>query len=349
MKSEGTFELTAIDGANRLGFLAALGALVVADRCGKRATLAWSGQRPTLCVPGASREALLEWMRDDLESWRDDARRASEWWFVDAFRGAKIRAFPSINEEAAREATEAMQVIRIRAEAFRTGLGARLVNEATSKSAREGRRATDQWMGVACEGWRFDEHPLKSAALNGTASIRNEPRNSSFANNLSKLAKAVGKDPRASADCALFGRWDRADGMPVLAWDAGSCGTSGALRGVTVKDSSKAADEEAEIAQRSPFAHWLAFRGLSLLPVAPHARNSLPPNSRRDRENNSLSERWPLWGEHLPLCVVRSLLRYPWDNIDRLPVGVHAVFESRVRSDSNGAPVFVSIGRPVVR
>ena len=177
-----TVILEALDGANPLGFLAALGVLAVLDDRGVAVRLSWQeagAWRPVLHGVD-SVDAVLDHLEADLESWREEP-------VLDlSYRKGKAteRDLKPPPEEFARFA-ESMRALG--------GRSAALVAAFATDVAVDGNGAT------------------KPTALHFTAGQQR------FLSMVRDLRDGVG---RAHLDEAVVGPWTYTSTLPVMAWDA---------------------------------------------------------------------------------------------------------------------------------
>jgi hypothetical protein len=110
-----------------------------------------------------------------------------------------------------------------------------------------------------------------------------------------RLATEVGV---ADLDEAIRGPWRYESDLPVLRWEAGGERIF-ALRGT---------NPSKEKQRGVPGADWLAFLGLSFLPVVTSNKVLLTTGCERNWKNSAFT--WPLWTVPLSVPVVRSLLGF---------------------------------------
>lgn len=183
-----------------------------------------------------------------------------------------------------------------------------------------GRPDADLFCGLLAEGAVAGKGDSKPTALHFTAGQQQ------FLTMVRELATKV---DAAALHEALVGPWQRASTLPSLSWD-GRGERSYALRGT---------DPAGEKRTGQPGADWLAFLGLSYLPV--FARNGVAETTGCWGSWKNGSFIWPLWTVPISAPVVRSLLSDPGvgelNEPARRSRGIARVLESSIlRSDQGG-------------
>ncbi len=159
-------------------------------------------------------------------------------------------------------------------------------------AARPGdRRDADLLAALLAEGAEAGKGDAKPTALHFTAGRQ------LFLVMVRTLQKEVSDDDVREA---LAGPWRYRSALPSLGWDNSRGERIYALRG---------ADPAGEKRLGVPGADWLAFLGLTFLPVAAAGTALRTTRCEGRWKDGALS--WPLWGAFLTPVVVRSLLLQP--------------------------------------
>lgn len=290
-------DLNGLDGANPLGFLAALGTLVLADHIWPGATMAWrryaNSFRPSLRgatdSPDELVERLIAWVREDV---RDDSTAHPRWANVDSIKDWTVESFRRALEQS-----------------LTTGdaRGARLLvgfaSDAVPKNEKE------------------PQGPVKETNLSH-ANGQGEQHLLKFYRQMVEMSDADAL--RAS----LFDRWRYAHAKPRFRWDpidgrnfstgVGSANTEPA--GVEL-GANLLAFNAFELIPCYPTTNGLVTIG--------YARLSF--NGQRAADYFT----WPLWEQPVGIDVVRSLLALPGlseaepDHARFRSMGVAAIMRSR--------------------
>lgn len=264
--------LTGLDGANPLGFLAAVGLLAVAEEATPGARLSWRNEgrwRATLTA-SLDREALLAAAVADLRTWDDDPAIALSY---PKAKGGKL----------ARD----IKPLPVR---FRQHLGeqlARLPRGDLPGFLDRARRPLDYASVFATEIVEDNNGNTKPTALHFTAGQQEF---------LKAVLELVAEVTAADLEEAIFGPWTYQRELPVLGWDS-SVARDYALRADDPSKSKKAG---------VPGADWLAFRGLALVPVAPVGGEIRTAGCAGGWKTGTFT--WPLWSSPLGLDALRSLM-----------------------------------------
>lgn len=325
------FELAGLDGANPLGFLAALGVLVTLDRRGERdARIAWTRRHtwvPVLDQVGAASEADLSeivanGLRGRAVSEETDRRREEVRKAMDAAKTEvkkqwdeiRRRALTAAGRKEARDrelrpleeklATLRDQYARILLEAApraELALGKRIED-----AAGEHYRQLAQGLLETTDAANRDELDQLAAlgsdgCLDDQGQLRPTPFEFSrgggwqfFLEDIRKLLAQV--TPERVHGC-LFRPWAYRDEKLSLRWDP-------------VEDRRYALmdrDPSDEGTRTVWMANLLAYRGLALFPAVP-SRAGLAVAGWREHEG-SWAMTWPIWSHPVPINVIASMLR----------------------------------------
>jgi hypothetical protein len=283
--------LTGIDGANPLGFLAALGVLEVLAERGVPAQLEWRDHgawRPVLTGVDGGIDALVSWIEEDRLSCVDEPALALEY--------------------------EGKRDLKPPPEEFRKYLNA-LVTEARA----DRRRGVDWASAFATDVATDNNGNTKPTALHFTAGQQ------LFLKMVADLVTGV---TPADIEEALVGPWQYERALPVMGWDAT------AARDYALRASNPSGDKKLGV----PGADWLAFRGLTSVPMVPVKTRVQTTGCVGGWKTGSF--RWGLWTVPLGKEVVRSTLRLELATMtagERAARGIGVVFSSGIkRSDQGG-------------
>jgi hypothetical protein len=287
--------LTGLDGANPLGFLAALGALnVLADQASSpgEVTLGWTYRgawRPVVTSgEGETIDSIVAHMMADVATWKKE---------------------PAIDLEY-----EGVRDLKPPPEAYRTYLE-RLAGKAEPRR----RRSVDFAAAFASDVAEDNSGKTKPTALHFTSGQQKF---------LAMVRELVGGLTPDDVREALVGPWRYDRTLPVLRWDST----------VTREHALSAAAPADEKPTGVPAADWLAFRALSLFPVAPRSRRLETTGFSFRRGEAYLT--WPLWSSGLSRDTVRSVLAHPGlvtaSERERRALGVEVMLEARVRRSNKG-------------
>lgn len=352
--------LAALDGANPLGMLAALGAFRVATLLDDEATMHWvqqPGWRPVLTTQRTEDE-LVEGILAELHRLAGPAAREKR---LQELRGAasklekekakKGKNAPAAERRAAIEAEEsvlASGIAALEAPGQQPGLGLVDAHDLVAVAREEYRRHAepalrasiaptvpcdaDFYAALGCDGILKEKNGVGPAV---------EPTPFSFSNGGS--GKCLLKDfrncaARASAPVLgriLSGKMEKADELTSLLWDPADQ-QSYALRWTDPGDSKNKAKCNAT-------ANALAFLGLACVPAVPHGTRLRAVGM----DNRLRRWAWPLWGAPLDLATTRALLATPAIQDADAPgaartlaaLGIHQVYASR-RFFLNKRPFF---------
>lgn len=188
-----------------------------------------------------------------------------------------------------------------------------------SRSEPGCRREVDFAASFATESARDNNGNTKPTALHFTAGQQE------FLGTVGELRNAV---TPADLKEAVFGPWRYARKLKILGWDC----TAARVYALRSDDPSKA--DKLGV----PGADWLAFRGLSFLPVVPRGQQILTTGCSGGWKTGQFC--WPLWNVDLTRMTVRAVLQTP--ALAELPErtrrarGISAVFASAIRRSDQG-------------
>lgn len=294
-----------LDGANPLGFLAALGVLLVlSERAGPKPKLAWRNEgswRPLVTFQG-SRDDLVAALAEDLETWRGDP--------------ALDLRYPK--QEGAEKPAHDLKPKPARFREYLTSI----LESPDPRSAR----ALQYAAAFGTETATDNNGNLKPTALHFTAG---QQEFLAMVEQLIEGAKgSTSGVGAADFEEALWGPWRYARPLPVLSWD------STASRDYALRASDPSTDKKMGV----PGADWLAFRGLALLPLAPQGRRSVTPGCHGGWKDGYFE--WPLWTAPIDMEVSRSLLSRAaidaMEPAERSALGIGVVYRARIRRSDQG-------------
>ena len=311
--------LTGLDGTNPLGFMAALGVLTVlsarSDPKTVGPTLSWraeSGWRPA--VSGASElDELIEIIDDDRQAWAT----------------APILAFRYVKLE--KKGPKLVGGMRPSAAVLRAWLARRLDrNDSASLS-----HACALWSEGAYTETSGTAPTREVLRLHSVEATQDVPlsrvllpthfdftsRNAQFLEQAEQIRGYVTPE-RMLAE--LSSAQGDSSAPRTLDWDT-LTDIPGALAG-------------SQSAGFRPGTEWLAFRGLSMLPV--HATGHALQTTACTGRRKSGSFTWPLWTPSLSPDTTRSLIAYPRlaqiAAAERSAMGIGAVFTSKLTKKADG-------------
>lgn len=307
--------LTGLDGANPLGFLAALGALAAVDAHEPGARLAWKNEgrwRPVLST-NLTRDALIERLVADVRSWDGDPAIALTY--------AKAVKPGSKKEPSDAKLAQDLKPTPAKFREYIQGL----IDRAGDGAAflRGARRPLDYSSAFGTEIAVDGGGNVKPTHLHFTAGQQE------FLKAVLELQDVAGGVTAADLDEALFGPWRYERSLPVLGWDS-SVSRDYALR----------ADDPSKNKKTGvPGADWLAFRGLAFVPVAP-VGDELQTAGCAGGWKSGGTFTWPLWSPPLSVAAVRSVMVLA-DIADlsahaRRARGVEVVMRSGIRRSDQG-------------
>jgi hypothetical protein len=299
-------ELTGLDGANPLAFLAALGVLVALDEAhrgpeAERPRLAWrlrGGWRPVLRSGVGELEALAAALAADRARCTDEPALRFTTPVPDKDGGIKlepeVKPLPGLLRDTLRGWAAA--------------------------ASPEHRRTLDWFTAFISEGAVDGNGNGKPTSLHFTAGQQR------FLGAAVQLAESVRQEHLAEA---LAGPWTYASRLPVMGWDNTET-RDYALRATNPSDDKKCGN---------PGADWLALRGLVLLPTAARRGEQRTPGVSGGWKSSTFT--WPLWAEPLPRAVVSALLTAEepatLTGSQRARRGIATVLRARIlRSDQGG-------------
>jgi len=297
-----TLVLEGLDGANPLGFFAALGVLRVADSAGgsERPRLGWRNDgvwRPVLSLPGTgdAAEDLVNVLETDLGAWREHAPELEL-----RYRKGGAGAWACDLKPPPGE--------------FRV-YAASIAGEA----APERRRSADFASAFATETGIDGKGCTKPTALHFTAGQQQ------FLKTVRELLDGVTREHLREA---IFGPWRYDSPLPHLRWDLTG------ERGYALVADSPGDQKPPGV----PGADWLAFRALPFFPTAPVGCETHTTALRGHGNNFALL--WPLWTAPATVPTVASLLGLPGlealTGPERAARGIGAVLRSAVRRSAQG-------------
>jgi len=302
--------LTGLDGANPMGFMAALGVLnALSDNAQSDAEppkLSWRNEgywRPVIHRDGheLSKSALIELLMADLASMKDDPALALSYGDV-ASPVRDLKPPPDV---------------------FRSYL-ADLAETATP----DNRRSVDLAAAFATDVAVDNNGNTKPTALHFTAGTQR------FLEMVHSLLDGVQSD---DLDEALWGPWRYEGKLPILQWDS-TVFRDYALRAANPSDEKKTG---------VPGADWLAFRGLPFLRVAAVGQRIMTTGCVGKWKSERL--RWPLWDVDLTRDAVQTLVQIRGladsSNDFRNQRGISVVLEAAIkRADQGGRGTFAPSG-----
>lgn len=302
--------LTGLDGKNPLAFLAALGVLnALEDRWERgRARLVWreAGTFVPAIVGGPEREALLDLLRDDLNSFEDEP----------AIEGLQYEKEKK-GDEGKKKERDVAHDLKPLPSFFIEYLEGLVRGGAPRSLDYAAAFATD----VAVDG----NGNTKPTALHFTAGQQE------FLTMVEELRHGKARVPGVGPDDleeALFGPWRYERPLPVLLWDNTSA------RDYALRASDPSDDKKTGV----PGADWLAFRGLPFIRVAP-VRDRIETTGCSGGWKTG-TFRWPIWTFPLRRNVIRSLLSSPELSLLQPAAmqarGIAVVFEAGIRRSDQG-------------
>lgn len=307
--------LTGLDGANPLGFLAALGTLAAIDAHAPGARLAWKNEgrwRPVLSTELA-REALIERLVADLRSWDGDPATALAY--------AKVAKPGSKKDPSDAKVAQDLKPTPAKFREYVQGLIAGAGDSVAF--LRGARRPLDYSSAFGTEIAVDGGGNVKPTHLHFTAGQQE------FLKAVLELQDVAGGVTAADLDEALFGPWRYERSLPVLGWDS-SVSRDYALR----------ADDPSKNKKTGvPGADWLAFRGLAFVPVAP-AGDELQTAGCAGGWKSGGTFTWPLWSPPLSVAAIRSVMTLA--DIAELSAharrarGIEVVMRSGIRRSDQG-------------
>lgn len=358
----GEFELSALDGANPLGFLAALGTMVVLQSVGERgARLCWSrGVTWTPTVTGVSvleQRAFCELVARGLAGREVSEEAAAE--RVDAARryaAAKTAVKKKQEEIGKRRLARAEKQAAVEAELRPLQTEMHRAREAWLRALRSAVPRPELALGdrIDCTPDQYRQHAeamLGDAnAVDGLAMLAAFGTDACVTSGgvieatpfqflhgagnqwfLRTALELMGRVTPAGVRRALFEPWTYSDRKLSMRWDP-------------VEDrryALSAADPGEAPAQTVWMANLLAYRALCLFPAAPRSRRLRVVGWANIRGETVFS--WPLWEVPASIETIRSLLalrEVVSDDPDRRALrarGVAVVFRSRRIKVGSGA------------
>ncbi len=308
-----------LDGANPLGFLAALGVLLVlSERAGPKPKLAWRNEgswRPVLMQHDvATIQSLAGVLSKDLVGWENEPMLAFEYPKLEKL-GVKMFA-------GLRPPLQIFRpwIRRLRDMNARRSLtyACALLSETAVEEMKEDKGLSAELL--AQNGIPFDPEADSRLGLMPTH-FDFTSRNAQF---LDQLRHIRGQLTEEAFLAELEGRRSPLSGVRRMEWDPDSS-VPGAIQSV------------ATVPVR-PAAEWLAFRGLACLPAF-GVPGTLNVTACRGRRKNGRFV-WPIWEGCLSSDVVQSVLGYPgWEDASthvRRTAGVTAVYTASLSKAADG-------------
>jgi hypothetical protein len=307
--------LTGLDGANPLGFLAALGVLAASDTAAPGSQLSWKNEgrwRPVL-ISSLDRASLLECLAADLRTWDDD-------------RAVRLSYEKPVKDGTKKKSSEpkVTQDLKPRPEKFRAYLQD-LIGDADTTILpvaflHRPRRPLDYASAFGTDVAVDNNKNVKPTALHFTAGQQE------FLKSVLELIEGVNN---ADLEEALFGPWQYIRELPVLSWDS-SVSRDYALRADDPSKSKKTG---------VPGADWLAFRGLAFVPVAPMGSEIQAAGCSGGWKFGGAFT-WPLWNGALSVSAVRSIMTLAGlvglSAHERRVRGIEVVLRSGIRRSDQG-------------
>jgi hypothetical protein len=283
-----------LDASTPLGFLAALGILQILDERARAA----GGAPPRLAFRESGRwrpvirgadsvAAILEYVRADVEAWSDSP--------VLAFRYLKVK---KSRPERFGRLTPPLAVVRgflrdrMRAgdEASLAHFCALVAETATQPADAEDIASPAQLQG---EGILFDPAAAPDRTCSQTP-FDFSSRNMQFLDQIDCIRGAITARPEW-IERELVHNVPVSESVRTMSWD-----TTAKVPGAQYPRRTPA---------NRPTTEWLAFRGLTFLPVFGKGKNVLATACRGRRLNGEFI--WPVWVPFATSQVTRSLLAYP--------------------------------------
>lgn len=304
--------LDALDGANPIGYLAALGVLRVLAEAKIDASLRWKyGQCWIPELVSVPREQLIEILVADVEAWRTESQVLALEYEKTTKEEPKVIAElkppPSVFQDYARRAAE------------NSLLGCR------------------KWVDyVAAFGAAHDGIGVDNAGATKPTAFHFCAGQQYF---LQQVRDVLEKVDQNRLEEAVFGPWRYDVKSKVLGWDLVGGPRSYALCASKPRPSSK---------NGVPGADWLAFRGLCAFPVVLVRDRALTTGFEgRGKYYRFI---WALWSGALDYETSASVVATKWDGLSeqaRSARGILAVYSSEVSRTDKGygsflAPAYVS-------
>lgn len=307
-------KLEALDGANPIGYLAALGVLRVAFEAELQVALRWEYGRcwyPVL--RGISQQDLLDLLFSDLEAWREGNRALSLEYEKKTKKEiktiAELKPPPELFQKFAGEASQAsLDGDRTWAD-YAAAFGAAHENVGVDNSG-----ATKPTAFHFCAGQQYF---------------------------LQQVKHILGEVDLERLQEALFGPWRYDIKSKVLGWDLVAGPRSYALCASDPSKSDKSG---------VPGADWLAFRGLSAFPVVLVRNRAVTTGFQGSGKHYRFT--WALWAGALDYLTSVSVVGARWEDLssdEREARGISAIYSSEVTRTDKGygnfqAPTHVSVG-----
>lgn len=292
--------LTGIDGANPLGFLAALGVLNVANE-----------------QLGVEAGIRLSWR--DEGYWRPVVQAK-----IDAFTAERLVAVlmtdrAAMADEPALDLSYGDGGAIVRDLKPPPGVYRAFASSQAAQATSDSRRGADYAAAFATDIAVDNRGNTKPTALHFTAGQQK------FLEMVRALRAEVTEEDLHEA---LFGPWAYRRPLPVLQWDA-SVFRDYALR---------ASNPSGEKKQGVPGADWLAFRGLPFIRVSPEGTRIRTTGCAGGWKSGSF--RWPIWTVALSREVVTTLVQQPQlESMAALALrrrGIAVVLCSKIQRAENG-------------
>ncbi len=284
---ESKVTLTGLDGANPLGFLAALGVLRVLDHRSRghnraRPGLSWVDEgswRPV--VHGCpSLDAIIGEILEDKATWQDDPA------FLLSYDGSGDALV-----DPRRAKSKLTRDLKPKPKAMRQFLEALASRAGAERSATELpllRRALDTAAAYGSETVQDNNGNTKPTALHFTAGQQQ------FLKAVAELQAGVTKE---DLEEALAGPWRRESTLPNMGWDSTNA------RFYALRATNPSGDKKTTVAG----ADWLAFIGLGVLPAFPRGGRLVTTGISGGWKDSAIT--WPIWTRPASLRIAGSLIR----------------------------------------
>ncbi len=316
MSAEGIL-LPGLDGANPLGFLAALGTLRVLDEKATRegtdpVKLSWRSDGtwcPVLHGVGNLEEIVLAVM-EDLPTWADES--------------ALRLAYTKAGDPAEPGQKGAVQDLKPPPALMRSFL-----DRVAASAAKGERRSAQQVAAFGAPEVVDGNGNVKPTAFHFTAGQQ------LFLKMVNDLLRGV---EETNVRDALIGPWLSESKLPSLSWDS--------TRGASLY-AHRATNPSGEKRGSEPGANWLAFLGLAFFPVV--ARNGRLQTTGIGGGWKTGHFIWPLWTPPGSVRGISSLLAWPnlkhLSEAQRDAVGIATVLRAGIaRTDQGGYGSFMPAG-----
>lgn len=307
--------LDALDGANPIGYLAALGVLRVLSEAGIKATLRWEyGKCWVPKLGSVSRDQLIELLVADVEAWRADSQVLSLEY-----------------EKTTKKETNVIAELKPPPEIFQDY--ARMAADCSLSGLRN-------WADyVAAFGAAHDGVGVDNSGATKPTAFHFCAGKQYFIQQVRDILAALDQE---RIEEAVFGPWRYDVKSKVLGWDLVAGPRSYALC---------ASDPGASSKNGVPGADWLAFRGLCAFPVALVQNRAVTTGFQGQGKHYRFT--WALWSGALDYATCVSVVGSRWSGLSeraRASRGIKAIYSSEVSRTDKGygcflAPTYVSAKR----